>query len=34
MQDHIQDPLTRFHYSEQLRAKAVFRTLIDGEEPS
>jgi transposase-like protein len=34
MQDHLQDLLTRFHYSEQLRETAVFRILFGGEEPS
>ncbi|GAB2469641.1 hypothetical protein GCM10011375_40250 [Hymenobacter qilianensis] len=34
MQDHIQDLLTRFQYSEQLRETAVFRILFGGEEPS
>lgn len=34
MQDHLQDLLTRFQYSEQLRETAVFRILFGGEEPS
>ncbi len=34
MQDHIQDLLQRFQYSEQLRETAVFRILFGGEEPS
>lgn len=34
MQDHIQDLLTRFQYSEQLRETAVFRILFGGEDPS
>ena len=34
MQDHLQDLLARFQYSEQLRETAVFRILFGGEEPS
>ncbi|WP_375434992.1 hypothetical protein [uncultured Hymenobacter sp.] len=34
MQNYIQDLLTRFQYSEQLRETAVFCILFGGEEPS
>lgn len=34
MQDHLQDLLQRFQYSEQLRETAVFRILFGGEDPS
>ncbi|MEJ7660193.1 MAG: transposase [Hymenobacter sp.] len=34
MEAHIQELLTRFQYSEQLRETAVFRILFGGEEPS
>jgi transposase len=34
MQDHLQDLLQRFQYSEQLRETAVFRILFGGEDIS
>lgn len=34
MQEHIQELLQRFQYSEQLKETAVFRILFGGEDPS
>jgi len=34
MQNHIQELLTRFQYSEALKETAVFRILFGGEAPS
>jgi transposase len=34
MQDHLQDLLQCFQYSEQLRETAVFRILFGGEDPN
>ena len=33
MQEHIQDLLQRFQYSEQLKETAVFRILFGGKDP-
>ncbi|MBT9395069.1 transposase [Hymenobacter sp. NST-14] len=34
MQEHIQELLQRFQYSEQLKETAVFRILFGGEDPT